>query len=164
MYSTRTATATAAQVRELAANIKTDLTQVRALYDKPTAETVENLSMEFQMLVEHGYLEKIQYGFKRNGLIVFQLEYTSTGGGGTNDRPGRIPATLNLDGASWFSYLTTSRTFDRLSASEKAAFEAKLPLQRTGAEPPSLAYGVYYGNAKSYATDDFGVRRNVCHD
>ena len=161
MYETRTSTATYAQAKQLGAIVRMELTQMRAFYKAPSAEMLEKLVTEFETLVSRGYLEKVQYGFKRNGLIVFQLEYTASSGGLQSDRPGRVPATLDLEGASWFSFLTTSVAFRRLSTKEQADFEATLPLQRTPAETPSLASGVYFGNAKTYSTEDLGVSRRI---
>jgi hypothetical protein len=138
-----------------------ELTQVRSLYGAPSAEMLDKLVTEFEMLLAKGYLERLQYGFMRNGLVVFQLEYTATSGSAQSDRPGRVPATLDLTGATWFSFLTTSARFAKLLAKEKVDFEATLPLQRSSGQAPSLESGVFYGNAKSYSTEDLGVNRRI---
>jgi len=140
-----------------------DLNALRALYGKPDAEMIEKFADEYAILTLEKCLEKIQYGFKRNGLIVFQLEYTAGGAGGSDDRPGGIPATLDLRDATWFSYLTYAPHYYELSTVERAALEGKLPIKRTGDDPPSLAAGVYFVDAKtkSYSTEDFRTRRRV---
>lgn len=79
MYQTRTATQTATQAKRLASRIGAELLQLRALYGEPSLDMIHRFTVEAEMYLAAGYLEKIEYGFKRHGKVVFELAYTGPG-------------------------------------------------------------------------------------
>lgn len=158
---TRTQTITITETRRIAAKIAADLLQLNTFYKEPSIQLIERLADEAAMLLRDGYLDKIQYGFKRAGTVVFMLSYVAGPGGRIDEAPGRVPSNENIAGASWFSFLTPSQKWWRLNETERAAYETTLPIQRTNGEAPTIASGVYYGNAKSYSTDNASVNRTI---
>jgi len=158
---TRTTTITITEARRPAAKIAADLMQLHVFYDAPSVSLIERIAEEAAMLLRDGYFGKLQCGFKRAGVVVFVLEYVAHGGGRIDEAPGQVPGDHNLAGASWFSFLEFSPAWWRLTASQRDAYEATLPIQRSKGDPPTLASGVYYGNAKSYSTENVGVSRTI---
>ncbi len=163
MYQTRTTTqtATATQAKRLASRIGAELLQVQTFYGKPDAETLNKYIAEAEMFLDAGYLRSIRYGFKKGGEVIFEVAYTAQSANGTDDKPGRVPPTAEVTGGTWFSYLTYSEPFCRLTREQQQAFKAKSPLEREAADEPQLAAGVRSAGTKHFSEDELGLYREV---
>jgi len=157
---TRSEAATITETRKIAAKVAADLLQLNAFYNLPSIQLIERLAEEAAKLQSDGYLGKLQYGFKRAGAVLLMLEYVPGPGGRTDDAPGQVPY-VNLVGATWFSFLTHSPKWWLLTDRERATYEATLPIQRTFGDAPTIASGIYYGNAKSYSTEHASMTRTI---
>ena len=139
---TEAKTFTVVHARHMAAKVATDLKRLQRFYGKPSDTSIAKYETEVIELLKAGYLGTVTYGFRRNDCwIEPSLRYTArdlAGMSGINDDPGRIGPSVNVDGASFYNYLTYSAAWDRLSEAEKDSFKKKLPFYRSGAPEPVI--------------------------
>lgn len=165
-YSTtfsETRSFTVTHARHLASKVATDLMRMHRFYQQPTKDSIDLFERELTALLQHGYLETVTYGFQRNGeWIEPTVQYTAAqlGAAGIDDDPGRVPPGMQIEGASFKSYLTYSRSWHALSQEEQDKFEASLPFQRTGAPEPTVAKGRYFQNDKTYSSGSVSLGRS----
>jgi len=137
-----TTTFTVTHARHMAAKVATDLKRMQRLYGPPSDASIADYETEIIELLKAGYLGTVTYGFKRDGnWIVPTLRYTAKELAGTSandDDPGKVPPGANVDGASFYNYLTYSSAWARLTPAESEAFKKTLPFQRVGAPEPGI--------------------------
>ena len=137
-----TSSFTLTHAKHLAAKVATDLKRMQRLYDAPSDDAIAKYEIEVQELLKHHYLDTVTYGFRRNdSWIEPTLRYTAEAlakAAPKDDDPGRIRPGANVQGATFYSYLTYSRAWDRLTAEEQEVFRNRLPFRRTGAPEPSI--------------------------
>jgi hypothetical protein len=137
-----TKTFTVTHARHMAAKVATDLKRMQRLYGKPGDAAIANYEAEITEFLKEGYLGTVTYGFRRDGKwIEPTLRYTARdlAGSAANDHdPGRVRPGANIDGASFYGYMTYSSAWDRLSQTEKGTFEKRLPFTRGGAPEPGM--------------------------
>lgn len=139
----QTATFTITHARHMAAKVATDLKRMQRFYGAPRDSEIAGYEEELALFLRHGYLGTVMYGFRRNGAwIEPSLRYAArdlAGGSANDDDPGRVRPGANIIGAGFYSYLTYSSSWDRLSEGERNAFKGLLPFQRSGAPEPSIS-------------------------
>jgi hypothetical protein len=139
---TEAATFTVTHARHMASKVATDLKRMQRLYGKPNDAAIADYETEVVELVKAGYLGKVTYGYRRDGAwIVPTLRYTAqdlAGAAASDDDPGRIRAGADINDATFYSYLTYSASWDRLTLEQQAAFKQTLPFIRGGAPEPSV--------------------------
>lgn len=158
-----TTTFSITNARYVTSKIKTDLRLLQRFYRKPSDEDVDDYDEEAAQLLAKGYLDTVTYGFRRNGLwIPPTLRYVARNDGtlASDDRAGRVPAGLNVSGASFYSYLTYSSKWDRLTAPEQQAVKDSLPVKRSGAPEPGSSGG-YWAGDRTYSSNGSGVGRST---
>jgi hypothetical protein len=162
MTGTFTQTFTITNARHVTAKIAADLDLMRVHYGWPTEQAVTDFAEEAAMLLAKRYLGSVEYGAKIDGVVVFALRYTARSDGTLvmDDRPGRVPADLDLAGARFYSWLTYSAEWDRLGSTEKALFESGLPVKRTSGTEPITGFGSWSGQ-RSYSSNGEGVSRQT---
>lgn len=135
-------TFTATHAKHLAAKVATDLKRMQRFYGFPSDSKISTFEAEIIELLKKGYLGTVTYGFKRNGEWVEPtLRYAArdlAGASAGDDDPGRIRPGIDVSGASFYSYLTYSDAWDRLSVAEQEAFKKTLPFVRGGAPEPGI--------------------------
>lgn len=140
---TGTMTFTRSHAEYVAAKVATDLARIRHFYDFPSDSRIMQYEAELIALLAQGYLEKVIYGFQRNGVwIEPTLRYTPQdifSDSATNDDPGKIRVDADISGASWGSYLTYSPAWGRLTEAQRIEFCKILPFQRTEGQEPSIS-------------------------
>jgi hypothetical protein len=158
---TDSSTFTITHARHMAAKVATDLKRVQRFYGKPGDETIAQYEAEVVELLKAGYLGTVSYGFKRDGQwIEPTLRYTAQdlmGGSANDDDPGKIRASADVTGASFYSYLTYSSAWDGLSSTEKAQFKGRLPFVRGNADEPSV--NGYLVDDRTYASGGRALNR-----
>ncbi|HVX40442.1 MAG TPA: hypothetical protein VHB25_12795 [Gemmatimonadaceae bacterium] len=138
---TESATFTVTHARHIAAKVATDLKRLQRFYGSPTDSDIAAYEIEVTELLKKGYLKTVAYGYKRDGSFIEPtLRYVASElqSGGADDDPGRVRPGADIAGATFYSYLTYTAAWDRLSANEQAAFKDSLPFQRTGASEPGV--------------------------
>ncbi|MGH3279283.1 MAG: hypothetical protein ACRDNW_09110 [Trebonia sp.] len=155
-------TFTRAHARRLAGRVTTDLRQSHLLYGSPIESMLEQYRTELEELLTGGYVDRYQFGFKRDGQTVWSLRYvvgpdgsltgTGTGGG--------VPAGADIAGAIFFNFLTPSVSWSLLSASARVAVERRLPFIRVDGTLPTESGG-YWTSDRMYAAGGVALDRSV---
>jgi hypothetical protein len=139
---TESSTFTVTHARHMAAKVATDLKRIQRYYGAPSDTDIAAYETEAIELLKAGYLGTVNYGFKRDGQwIEPTLRYTArdlAGGTANDDDPGKLKASADVSGASFYSYLTYSAAWDALSATEKDQFKKRMPFYRGGAAEPGV--------------------------
>jgi hypothetical protein len=140
---TESATFTVTHARHMAAKVATDLKRMQRLYDSPSDTSIANFEAEVIALLKAGYLGTVTYGYRRDSAwIVPTLRYTAqdlAGAAANDDDPGRVRPGANVTNATFYSYLTYSASWNRLTSQQQAAFKRMLPFQRNGAPEPGVS-------------------------
>lgn len=157
-----TTTFTVTHARHMAAKVATDLKRMQRLYNgTPSDAQINDYEAEVTALLKAGYLGTVAYGFRRDGnWIEPTLKYTAqdlAGASANDDDPGRIRPGANVAGATFYSYLTYSPAWDRLSSSEKEAFNNSLPFSRGGAPEPGVSG--YLASDRTYSSGGQALNR-----
>lgn len=160
--ATESRTFTLTHARHLASKVKTDLKRIQRLYPGHlTDERIDQFEGEITELLRNGYLKEVIYGFKRTGQwIPPTVRYTAQemAYGGLDDDPGRVPPGANISDARFGSFLSYSAAWDNLTSAQQEAFDATLPLRRTGAEPPTV--NGYFADDKTYSSGGRSLGRS----
>lgn len=157
---TTTETVTITYAKHLAAKVATDLKRMQRFYGKPSDSKISKYEEEVVLLIKYGYLNKVTYGFKKEGKwIEPTLIYTSSDLQNINvdDDPGKVRPGKNIVGASFSSYLTYTSKWDKLSVQEKSDFKNKLPFKRVNAEEPSV--NGYLESDRTYSSGSHSLSR-----
>lgn len=156
---TRTFTRTSAQY--IASKVVADLRRMLIYYGKPSERKIYDYYEELTEMLAHGYMESVEYGFKRNGQRVVSLQYVVRADGTLgDDRAGGVYARADISGTTWFSYMTYTGKWWNLSDDERERFEAQLPIQRSTAPEPEDGYG-YWVVDRAYTADGVGTQRQT---
>jgi Bacterial HORMA domain family 1 len=160
---TETKTFTETHAKHIASKVATDLKRMQRFYGEPGDASISSYERELIELLKKGYLGTVTYGYKKNGdWIEPALRYTArelSGISSTDDDPGKITANANIEGASFYSFLTYSSAWDNLSQDEKDAFKKNLPFQRGYASEPGV--NGYMSSDKSYSAGGKSVDRST---
>jgi hypothetical protein len=159
---TETRTFTISHARYVTSKIAADLDLLRAYYGWPSADWITRYAEEAAILLNGRYMQSVEYGFERNGKVIFSLKYVARWDGTlqTDDRPGRVPFGLDVSNASGYSYLHHSDSFLRLNSEQQAKIESSLPIRRSGSPTPEVGNG-YWEQTRSYSTNGEGVVRSI---
>jgi hypothetical protein len=155
----RTFTRTSAQ--HVASKVAADLRRLQSYYGLPGDEWLNKFRDELVGLLAGGYVATVEYGFQRDGRRVLSLFYTARADGTLADEhAGGVPVGVDVTGARWFSFLTYSEAWSRLSEDEKKRVQASLPFSRASGTAPDDGDG-HWQEDRSYASDGMGIRRRV---
>jgi hypothetical protein len=157
-----TTTFTLTHAKHMASKVATDLKRIQRLYGDPSDSDIASYEAEVIELIRHGYLGSVTYGYRRFGNWVEPtLKYTSrdlAGGTANDDDPGRIRSGSDVSNASFYSYLTYSASWDKLSDAEKESFKNRLPFSRTGVPAPGV--NGYFTDDRSYSAGGWALSRS----
>lgn len=151
--ATESKTFTLTHAKHLAAKVAADLKRMQRLYGNITEERIIQFEGEITELLRLGYLGAVTYGFKRDEKwIEPTLQYTANELANSNvdDDPGRIRPGIDINGATFHSYLTYSAAWWELTSDQRAAIVNQLPLQRTTGSEPQV--NGYFTNDKTYSS------------
>ena len=156
-------TFTIVHARYLASKVATDLHRLQRFYRSPSDAWIADYEAELVQLLKHNVVGSVVYGFQRHGQwTAASVRYTALpdGGLGADDDPGKIRPGLDIDGASFTSFLTYSGKWDRLSPAERTAIRAACPFQRNAGSSPPLEAG-YWADDLRYAAGGRGIGRST---
>ena len=159
---TRSESFTIIHARKLASKVATDMHLCAQYYGRPTETRIREYAEELAQYLNAGYLQEYEFGYKKDGRRIVSWRYKVDANGQltTDDRPGKIVPYVNITGAMFYNYLTQNTRFFQLSTADQARFEAVLPLQRTGGEPPSDGAG-YWMSDRNYFSGGCGLNRQT---
>jgi len=134
---------TITHARHMAAKVAADLKRMQRHYGKPSDANIATYEEEVVQLLKAGYLGTVSYGYMRDGdWIEPTLRYTAKdllGTSGSDDDPGKIKPWADINGASFYSFLTYSPAWDTLTSAQQDAFKKSLPFYRGGASEPGIS-------------------------
>jgi hypothetical protein len=158
--TTETKTFTRTSARYIASKVAADLHGFARYYGRPTVEAIRDYEDELISLLLGGYVDSVEYGFRREGKRVVTLLYRVRADGSLTDtRPGSIFARANTSGASWFSFLVYSARWYALDTAERDRIRGTLPFQRTSGSAPQDGSGSWTSD-RSYSANGVGAQRN----
>ena len=147
--------------RKLGAKVATDLKRMQRMYGRPSDSEIAEYEAEIIEFLREGNLGKVSYGFKRDGdWIEPSLHYTArdlAGGVANDDDPGKVRPGADITGATFYSYLTYSASWQSLSETEKESFRKRLPFKRGGAAEPGV--NGYLTNDLTYSAGGRAINR-----
>jgi Bacterial HORMA domain family 1 len=156
------ASLTVTHARHLAAKVATDLKRMQRLYGSPSDLSIADYEAELIELMKADYLRTVTYGFRRDvAWIVPTLRYTAqdlSGAAANDDDPGRIRPGADIRGASFYSYLTYSAGWNRLTSDQQRAFKRTLPFFRGDAPEPGV--NGYFSPDLVYSAGGRALNRN----
>lgn len=157
-----TQTFTLTNAKYLASKVSADLKRIQRFYGFPSDERIANYETELIEFLKRGFLSEISYGFQKDDKwIEPTLKYTAkdlSGSIGSDDDPGKIRPGADVSGATFYSYMVYSSSYDNLSQSEKDVFEGTLPFSRNGAPEPGI--NGYVSSDKSYSSGGRSLDRS----
>jgi hypothetical protein len=155
------ATFTVTHAKHLAAKVATDLKRMQRLYGSPSDASIADYENELIALLKAGCLGTVTYGYWRNNdWIEPTLRYTVQDllGAAANDNdPGRVRPGANIANASFYSYLTYSSAWHRLTVGEQDALRNTLPFRRSGAPEPGVSG--YFTEDRVYSSGGRALNR-----
>ena len=159
----RSASFTITDARYVGGKIGADLRILYNYFGKPALSSINDYVEEVALLLRDGYLDTVDYGFRDvdSNAWKLRLRYKATLGGQLTDgRPGSLPDSTDLEGCSFYSYLTYSSAFWALPSSERVDVKKALPINRTTGNAPTALAGTSTGG-HGYARNGAGVARDV---
>ena len=159
---TTTNTFTITHARYVTSKVAADLRQLQLFYGAPTDSQINSYAEEAALLLRDGYLERVDYGFRRSGRAgnewVLLMRYVAANGVLSDDRSGRVPAGVDVSGTTFSSFLTYAAPFFTLSPAERERVKAALPIQRASGVEAGFVSGIWSGE-RGYSSSDRGVIR-----
>lgn len=146
--------------RHVTSRVASDMLQMMRHYGYPgSTQHIEDIAEELALLLHAGYLGTFEVGFKRpDGSRVLTEYYEARNGLLTDSRSGGIRAGVDISGANGFNFVEYSHAWWRLSLADRAAFKAKLPIDRTSGEGPTDGDG-FWTEDRSYSAGGVGLQR-----
>ena len=158
---TAASTFTVTHARHMAAKVATDLKRMQRFYGMPSDTAIAEYEAEVTELIKAGYLGTVTYGHMRgDNWIEPTLRYTArdlNGSTANDDDPGKVRPGSDVSGASFYSYLTYTDAWNRLSASQQDAFKKRMPFYRGGAPEPGI--DGYLSNDRTYSAGGRALER-----
>lgn len=163
-YTTST-TFTITHARYITSKVAADLRQLHLFYGQPSGQEIASYAEEAALLLRDGYLERVDYGFRRNDPAVgaqwvVVLRYVARNGRLTDDHSGRVPAGVDISGSAFWSFLTYTAPYFALSEAERDRVKAALPIQRTAGREAGFVRGTW-STDRTYSSAERGVARSV---
>lgn len=160
---TSTQTWSRTHARYIAGKVAADLRQMQQAYGQPTDKHLDDLVEELISYIADGYLDYVEYGFRRGESWVVAHKYTAAELGSTevDDRSGRVRRDADVTGAHWWSYLVRNNRWHNLPKTERDKYEDSLTIKRTpGSGATPLSGG--WLHEKSYSSGGGSLGRSGC--
>jgi len=159
---TKTTTFTITHARYLSSKVAADMHICAQYYGEPSETRIRDFAEELAQYINEGYVKEYEFGYQKNNQRVVTWRYRVDENGliSTDDRSGKIVPYVDIQGASFFNYLTQNSRFFQLSAAQQARFKSGLPIQRTNGDPPSDGAG-YWTSDRNYYSGGQGLARET---
>jgi Bacterial HORMA domain family 1 len=158
---TRSTSFTIIQARLLSSKVAADMHLCALYYGKPTEEWIRAYSEELAQLLNGGYVEEYEFGYKRNDQRVVCWRYTVQNGQFlTEGRPGKIVSYADVSGAVFYNFLTKNDSWWALGDGDRTSIESSLPVTRTAGSLPSDGSG-YWTSDHGYSAGGVGLGRRT---
>lgn len=158
-----TQTFSVTNAKYMASKVAADLKRMQRLYGSPSDAKIAQFEEEITQLLKGGYLDRVMYGFKRDGSwIEPTLRYTArdlAGGSANDDDPGKIRPGADVAGASFYSYLVYSSAWDALTSDQRQSFKNSISIKRGTAEEPGV--NGYFSSDRMYSSGGRALDRST---
>lgn len=155
-------TFTLTNAKYLASKVAADLLQMQMYYGSPSDIEIDNYIEELVTLVLGGYLDSVDYGFKRGNDWVVVVKYSAKYGttSSTDDHSGGVFPGADISQAKWSSFLRKNSVFSSLPQAERERIENLLPIKRTSGSEPGFVSGTFVAD-KNYYSGGNGLERKI---
>lgn len=159
---TATETFTVTHAKYIAAKVSTDLLRFTRFYRNPTVQEINDYEVELVALLKAGYIDRVIYGFHRDGKWVEALQYHVLPDGSLmgDDDPGKIRPGTDVPGESFTSQLWRNSRWHALSQAQQEAFYATIPIKRVSGTEMPLEKG-HWSHGLSYSAGGRGIGRST---
>ena len=159
---TRSETFSIIHARRLSSKVAADMHLCAQYYDQPSEQSIREYAEELAQYLNAGYLEEYEFGFKKDGkrVVTWRYKVDALGRLTTDDRPGRVVPYVDIQGATFFNFLTQNSAFFQLSSDARARFKAALPVERISGSAPSDGAG-YWVTDRNYFSGGCGLNRQT---
>lgn len=150
---------TLTHAKRLASKVAADLKRFQRFYGLPSDLWIDRYERELVELLKRDALSYIVYGFKRNGQWTeAAVRYKALAGGqlDVDDDPGRVRPNLDVAGAGFTSFRSTSRA---LSDQEAQEIDEAAGFSRVSGSAPDLESG-YWAEDRTYSAGGRGLGRS----
>lgn len=153
-------TFTLTHARRLAAKVAADMHQCQRFYGLPTDTQIEDYQEELTVLLQGGYVQSYEFGFKTTDERRVMSWHYAVGPSGAleGSRSGGLYPAADVSGVSWFNFLTPSAEWYALSNAEREKIKANYSIRRTEGSPPQDGNG-YWDSSRHYASGGVGITR-----
>jgi len=137
------------------------LSAFQRFYGSPSNERIDQYEIELALLLKHDAVDNVVYGFKRDGKWTeASVRYRALPGGNlsADDDPGKIRPGLDVEGASFTSFLTYKS--GALAPGELKEIERECGFERSDGSAPPLEAG-YWADDLNYVAGGRGLGRAV---
>ena len=148
--------------RYLASKVVTDLQRCAQIYGSPSESAIERYKEELTLLIKEGFISEYEFGFQKDDSRIVCWKYVMQNGELVtgDDRPGKIYRKADIDGASFYNFLTYSQKWVNSSDADKATFAEASPVSRSDGQLPSDGAG-YWQSDKNYSSGGQGIARKT---
>jgi hypothetical protein len=159
---TKTTTFTIIHARYLSSKVAADMHLCAQYYGKPAEADIRHYAEELAQYINEGYIEEYEFGYQKDGkrLVTWRYKVDANGLIASDDRSGKVVPYVDIQGASFFNFLTPNSRFFQLSANQRSGFKTPLPVQRTDGDPPSDGSG-YWTSDRNYFSGGQGLARQT---
>jgi hypothetical protein len=158
---TRSTSFTIVHARQLSSKVAADMHLCALYYGRPSEELIRDYAEELAQLLNRGYVEQYEFGYKRNGIRVVCWRYVVQDGRFLADgRPGKVVSIADVSGAVFYNFLSHNDGWFAMSEREQGNVESTLPIQRTAGSLPSDGNG-YWTTDHGYSAGDVGLGRRT---
>jgi len=161
--TTTTETFTITHARRLGSKIAADMLICQRYYGQPSEESARHYAEEIAQLLNHGYMSRFEFGYKKDEMRVIVWRYNVHADGTISEdtRPGKLVATADIAGASFYNYLWYSDAWYELSDDDRKQFRDDLPVSRVSGDAPGDGNGYWVAEGKSYSASGVGLSRQT---
>ena len=158
---TKSSSFTIVHARQLSSKVAADMHLCALYYGEPSELHIRNYSEELAQLLNGGYVEEYEFGYKRNGKRVVCWRYTVQNGQFLADgRPGKVVSFADVSGATYYNFLTYASVWCALSDCDRIGIESDLPLKRSTGSRPTDGDG-YWVHDHGYSAGGVGLGRRT---
>ena len=131
-FATTTSTAfTYTHARRIASKVAADLMRYHRFYGSPSQSRIDQFEEELVELLRYNAIDEVTYGFRKGNQWITAVKYKAVDGELlADDVPGALRV-VDLEGASFGSFLSYSMAWYLMSAENQKKIKAALPFERS---------------------------------
>jgi hypothetical protein len=158
---TRSTSFTIVHARQISSKVAADMHLCALFYGEPSEQRIRDYSEELAQMLNEGYVEQYEFGYKRNEKRVVCWRYVVQDGRFLADgRPGMVFSYADVSGTVYYNFMSYSAAWFALSERARSNFKATLPVQRSAGSLPSDGDG-YWTTDHGYSAGQVGLGRRT---